>query len=391
MQIHYDVAILGGALTGSSTAYHLLSREPGLRVCVIERDPTYEFAASARSNAGVRILFSQPENLLMSQYGHRFYAGFGDLMMVDGERPPLDIYRHGYLFVANTPEQADDMWLNHDFQISMGCDVHMLRGDDVKDRWPSMVADDIVVAAYSPGDGWIDPHGALSGLRRKARALGADYMSGDVAGLDMADRRVTHVSLADGNKIGADWVVNATGAWARDICAMIGMTIPVEPLSRMVFFFQAQQPIEQLPFTRDGLGVGFRPEGNGFISGVTNYETAGSFCFDVKHEYFEEVVWPRLAHRVPAFEAIRVQNAWAGHYAQNTFDGNMIIGPWAGHADNFLIATGYSGHGLQHTPAVGRALAELILDGGFQTIDLTPLTFQRVVDGKPYPERGVKA
>ena len=391
MQTDYDVAIIGGALTGSSTAYHLLVREPGLRVCVIERDPSYEFAASARSNAGVRILFSQPENLEMSRYGHAFYAGFGDLMAIDGERPALDIYRHGYLFIANDAEQARDMELNHTFQITMECDVHLLDAEGVRERWPSLTADDIICAAYSPGDGWIDPHGALSGLRRKARSLGAAYMTGDVAGLDLENHRVTRVRLADGDTVAADWIVNATGAWARDICAMIGMTIPVEPLSRMVFFFQAQKQPEQLPFTRDGLGVGFRPEGNGFISGITNYDTAGSFCFDVQHAYFDEVVWPKLAHRVPLFESIRVQNAWAGHYAQNTFDGNMIIGPWVGHADNFLLATGYSGHGLQHTPAVGRALAELILDGGYQTIDLEPLSFQRVVDGKPYPERGVKA
>ena len=172
---------------------------------------------------------------------------------------------------------------------------------------------------------------------------------------------------------------------------MSGFTIPVTPLPRAVFYFEAQAQVEGLPYVRDGLGLDFRPEGRGFISGVTDPDLAGDFCFDVNYDWFEDRVWPALANRVPVFESIRSMNAWVGHYAQCLFDGNMIIGAWPGEPGNFLIATGFSGHGLQHAPAVGRALSELILDRSFTTIDLSRLTARGILEDAPYAERGWKA
>jgi len=387
----FDIAIIGGALTGSSAAYHLLTRDPTLKIAVIEKDPQYEFAASARSNAMVRVVFSQPENLLMSRYGQQFYGDFPDLMQIDDERPPLDYHRGGLLIVGNDAQQAEDIVVNAEFQRSMGCEVEVLAPGEIVRRWPAMNADDIVNAAYSADAGWIDPHGALTGLRKKARALGAQYLHGEVAALERDGDRIESAVLADSHKVSARWIVNATGAWANRICKMAGFDIPVVPLPRMVYYFETQEPVEGIPYVRDGLGVGFRQEGRGFISGITNFDVAGDFCFDVNHDWFEERVWLGLANRVPAFERLKVINSWVGHYAQCLLDGNMIIGAWPQQPKNFLLATGFSGHGLQHAPAVGRALAELILDGGFQSIDLTRLTAQRVVDNAPYPERGWKA
>jgi FAD-dependent oxidoreductase domain-containing protein 1 len=387
----YDVVIIGGALHGSSAAYHLLSRDPGLKVCVVDRDMTYEHAASERSNAGVRILFSQEENLRMSQYGHQVYRNYETLMAVDGEPGHVDFYPYGYMFMANDEEEGRLMAINHEFQLSMGCDVHLLDAKGVKDRFPMMNVHDVVCAAYSPGDGWLDPHGALTGMRRKARSLGAEYREGEVVALEQEGKLLRHVVLKDGEKLSADWIINTTGAWSSEICAMIGIKIPVVPLHRTTFYFEPEDRLDPLPQFRDGQPCGFRSEGAGFISGFTDFERAGEFNWNVDHSEFENVIWPRIANRVPAFERLKLKNSWACHYAHNNFDGNMIIGPWPGQPENFLIATGFSGHGLQHAPAVGRALSELVLDGGFQRIDLTRLLCRRVVDDNPYPELGVKA
>jgi len=387
----YNVVIIGGALMGSSTAYHLLQRAPTMRVCVVEKDRTYHWSASERSNAGIRILFSQEENLLMSQYGHAFYGDFAHKTAIDGTPGHLDIYRHGYLFIANTDEQARDIELNYEFELGYGCEIDLLDADGVKARFPSIETSDITRAIHSPKDCWIDSHGALMGLRKKVRSMGVDYIDGEVVGIEHDGRRARAVHLNDGRRIAGEHIVNTAGAWAGEICATVNMEIPVIPLPRMVYYFETRNEVEQFSFTRDGIGVGFRPEGKGFICGITNYNTGGHFNFEVDHERFDEEIWPNLSHRVPKFEAIKVVNAWVGHYAQNTLDGNMIIGPHIGGVENFLIATGFSGHGLQHAPAVGRALSELIIDGRYESIDLTRLSYQRVLDNTPYPERGVKA
>ena len=387
----YDVVIIGGALMGGSTAFHLLSREPGLRVCVVERDPTYKNAPSAVSVAGIRVLFSQPENLLMSRYGHEFYSRFGELTSVDGTVQPLHFWKRGYLFIANTPEQADDMRANFDFQTTMGCQAELHDANSLRRRFPSISTHDVAAAVLSPQDGWIDPFGALTGLRRKAKALGAEYRHDEAVGLAHDGTRVTAVALASGAMIFGDYVVNTAGIWAPEVCRMVGIEIPVVPLPRTQFYFETHAEFEPLPLVRDQLGPGFRPEGAGFISGLTNYDAAGEFRWDVNYDYFDEVIWPALVNRVPKFESLKVKNGWAGHYAQNVFDGNLLLGPWPGHLQNFLIATGCSGHGLQHAPAIGRAISELIIDGGFTTLDLSRLSLQRLIDNTPYLERGVKA
>lgn len=205
-----------------------------------------------------------------------------------------------------------------------------------------------------------------------------------MTGFDVSGGRIRSVILEDGQRIPCAWAVNAAGAWAGEVCRLCGFTIPVAPLPRAVFYFETRAQVEGLPYVRDGLGLGFRPEGRGFISGVTDPDLAGDFCFDVNYDWFEGRVWP-------AFESTRLINAWIGHYAQCLFDGNMIIGAWPGEPGNFLIATGFSGHGLQHAPAVGRALSELILDRSFTTTDHSRLTARRILEDAPYAERGWKA
>lgn len=387
----YDVIVIGGGLHGGFTAWHLLQREPGLKVAVVERDQTYEHAASARSNAGVRLLFSQEESIAMSQYGHEVYGGFADLMAIDGEPQPLTFWRQGYLLIACTPEQGEDMTANYELQSSLGVPADLIDAAELKQRFPSMNVDDVIVACHSPQDGWLDPYGALTGVKRKNQAMGAAYIAGTVAGLETANGRVSTVKLEDGQNLQADWVVNACGAWAPEITKMLGFDIPVVPLPRNTFYFECREEIEPYGLTLDGLGASIRPEGKGFLTGATVFTRAGAFDWNVYEERFYEENWPMISARVPAFEAVKLQNSWACHYALSEWDGNGLIGAWTGQPENFLITTGFSGHGLQHAPATGRALAELILDGRFTSLDLTRFAASRVVEGRKEPERGVKA
>ena len=166
--------------------------------------------------------------------------------------------------------------------------------------------------------------------------------------------------------------------------------LPVQSRKRCVFPFHSPEPAPRCPLVIDTNGVYFRPEGTGFLCGVALPEDQDPECFDfeVQHALFESVLWPALAHRVPGFEAARVGKAWAGHYDVNTLDHNLILGAHPD-VDNLLFANGFSGHGLQQSPAVGRALAELVVAGRFETLDLSAFGWQRVLEGRPMREINV--
>lgn len=387
----YDVVIVGGGLYGACTAWHLLDRAPDLRVCIVEADPGYAHAASARSNAGVRVQFSQAESIHMSRYGHAFYAAFAERMSVGGEPASLDLYRRGYLLMATTPGQEADLRANLELQLGLDCEVEAHDRDSLARRFPALRTDDVRLAVHSPQDMWIDPVGAVNGLMRKVRALGAELVRARVKGFVREGARVTGAVTEDGAAIAGEWIVNATGAWAPALCAGLGIRLPVVPLPIMVFYFETRAPVDGFGVTIDVGRVSFRPEGRGFISVNRRMERAGSFHWDPDPQVFEAENWPRLAHRVPAFEAVKVRSAYGCHYAHNHFDGNLLLGAWPGGPENFLFATGASGHGLQHAPAAGRALAEQILFGRHVSLDLGRFGPRRVVENRPDPERGFRA
>ena len=358
----YDVIIIGGAITGTCTAFHLLQKSPKLRICICEADTTYRRAATALSTGGVRVLFSQPESILMSQYGHEFFGRFTECLRIADSSLDIAFRRQGYLFIANTAEQAQDLRLNRELQVAMGCDVLLLDPDELEELFAVYNTSDVVTAAYSPNDGWIDPMAAMQCLLIAVKERGAEIIHERVASVDHNDGAVTGITTATGRLLSCGAVVNATGAWTAELSRPLGMKLPISPLPRMVYFFRTEDPLPPLPLTLDGYGASFRPEGNGFICGVTEYGTVGEFKFEVDYSFFEEVVLPKLAHLVPAFERIKLSSAWVGHYDLNTFDGNVILGPWIGGFENYYVTAGSSGHGLQHAPAIGRAIAELIVD-----------------------------
>jgi glycine/D-amino acid oxidase-like deaminating enzyme len=385
----HDIVIIGGGITGSSIAWHLARDGRAGRVLVVERDPSYEFATTPRSAGGVRRQFSLPENILMSDYNFEVYRGFSELMAVDGEPATVDWHNGGYLFLADDAGAAA-LEATVRAQHALGVtSVAVLGRDEIGARFPSFSLDDIAIGTLGAEDSWIDPHGALMGFRRKARSLGAEYIADEVVGIEAAEGRASAVRLASGATIPCGTVVVAAGAWSADVCAMAGMPLPVEPVRRQAYYFEIREKIEPLPLTIDPTGCWLRPEGAGYICGRSNPDEPAGYNFEVDYDWFDEMVWPVIAARVPAFEALKLKRAWTGLYAVNRLDENLIIGPWEGGMENLYVACGFSGHGLQQAPSVGRAMTELLLDGRFVTLDLSRLSYRRIIDNAPLPEAGI--
>ena len=386
-----DVAIAGGGVMGSAIAYFLLG-PCGFqgRVAVVEKDPTYATAATPRSAGGIRQQFSTPENIAMSSFGAAFLKGAGAALEVDGDRPALPFTEWGYLFLA-TPAGLDVLKANHATQRPMGAQVVLLTPAELKSRFAWLNVEDLAGGSLGlANEGWTDPYGLLQAFRRKARSLGAVYIADEVIGLTQAGGRIAAAKLAKGGTLTCGALVDSAGYRAREIAAMAGIDLPVRPRKRLVFVFDCREPIERAPLLIDPSGVWCRPEGASYIGGVSPPEDQDPDCLDFEIDYamFEDVVWPTLAHRVPAFESIKLVRAWAGHYDYNTLDQNAILGPHPEIA-NFYIACGFSGHGLQQSPAVGRAIAELIVHGSYRSIDLARFGFERVLLSHPIVELNV--
>ena len=383
-----DVLIIGGGAIGAAVAYYLKLADPSCDVIVAERDPAYTLASTPRASGGVRRLFSLPENVALSNYSIPFFESFARTMAVDGTDAEIGFRKGGYLFIV-PPAARDMLRANLETQLRLGANVVWLEPDELKALYPSMNVADLGAAVYSPDDGWLDPHSVLHGFRRKAKSLGAEFLAEEVTSLERVGNRVGKVRTASGLDIEAEWVVNAAGAWAKEICGMLDVAVPIEPLRRYEHYFECEDAIEPLPYIKDPDRLAFRPEGQGYTGGVPTLEEPRGYNFATDHSYFDDVVWPALAHRFPQFERTKVKNTLPGLYDQNDFDGNVIIGPGAAGLTNFQMLAGFSGHGLMHAPGCGRAMAELILHGRYETIDLGRLGWQRIVDGKPLPEQGI--
>ncbi|MDM7931714.1 FAD-binding oxidoreductase [Tabrizicola sp.] len=401
MNESYDVVIVGGAVIGSAVAY-FLTANPDFTgsVLVVERDPTYAKASTSLSAASIRTQFSNPINVKISQYGSAFIRDFASTMRVEGEAPPdLNFHPGGYLFLANTAEQELVLRENHEVQRACGADVVLWDQEALNRAFPHLRVDDIRLASYGQsGEGWFSNTGLMNGFRAKARAQGADYIADEVVAIGRSGSRVTSVTLKSGAEVRAGTVVNASGPRAALTARMAGLDVPVEPRKRTIFVFDCARTPEgsatvnqgRLPLMIDPSGVWCRPEGRFFLTGgVPADDPAVDWDdFEPRHEEFESIVWPALAERSAGFEAIKVVNQWAGHYDFNTLDHNLIVGR---HPDvsNFVYANGFSGHGLQQGPAAGRGISELIIYGGFRSLDLSEVGYERVTEGRPFLEKAV--
>uniref|UniRef100_E1TFW3 FAD dependent oxidoreductase n=1 Tax=Burkholderia sp. (strain CCGE1003) TaxID=640512 RepID=E1TFW3_BURSG len=385
------VVIVGGGVIGSSIAYFLRASDPSVSVTVIERDPTYAKSSSALSAASIRQQFSTPLSVQMSLYGIEFLRNIGELLEVDGNRPSIDLHEGGYLFLA-TPAGDATLRENHALQKSLGADINLLDQQALKARFPWLNVEDLVSGAFGEsGEGWFDGYGLVQALRKKAQSLGARYVAAEVTGVVREGRKVTHVIAGNGERHACDTVVNAAGAWARKIAAMMDIDIPVFARRRSIFNVSSPARLDACPLLIDPSGVYFRPEGKTYICGTSpqaDNDPDDLPLDEVDHALFDDVIWPTLAHRVPQFEALRVENCWSGYYEYNVFDHNAIIG-YHPQVDNCVFANGYSGHGLQQGPATGRGVSELILNGRYVSLDLSSLSWQRLLENRPIVEKNV--
>jgi glycine/D-amino acid oxidase-like deaminating enzyme len=386
------VVIVGGGAVGSSIAFHLASRPDFAgSVTVVERDPSYARASSSLSASSIRQQFSTPLNIALSQAGLAFLREAERVLAVDGEGPGLGLRLPGYLFLAS-PEGVGVLRENHAVQVAAGAEVALLDPDGLKTRFPWLSTDGVSEGALGlSGEGWFDGPALLAGFRRRARSLGVSYVAKAATGFERAGAALTGVRLEDGAVLPAELVVNAAGAWSWQVAAWLGIDLPVRPRRRMVFVIACRDRLPGCPLVIDPTGIWFRPEGAGFICGRSPGEgepDPDEPPLEVDEAEFTERVWPVLAGRVPAFEAVKVTGSWAGYYEMNLFDGNGVVGPHPEFA-NFIFAAGFSGHGMQHSPAIGRGVAELIAGGGYETLDLSPLGFSRIPDGRRLVERNI--
>jgi len=384
--------VIGGAIIGSAVATFLAMR-PDFdgRILVVERDPTFRASSTTLSAASIRLQFSTPLNIEISRFGLEVVRHPERFLAVDGEVPEVDFVENGYLFLATDAGLAT-LERNHAVQRSLGVPVTLLSPPELRARFDWINADDLAGASLGLADeGWFDAHALLQGFRRRARSLGVAERIGEVTGIEVEDDRAAVVRLADGSGIVAGWVVNAAGPRAAQVAAMAGVDLPVRPRKRHVYHFEAPVSLGAAPLVVDPCGVYFRPEGPGYLTGyspIGDDADPDTLDLEVDRWRFESHVWPALAHRVPAFDRLRLLDAWAGHYEMNTIDHNAIVGPHP-RLRNLLFANGFSGHGLQQAPAVGRGLAEWIATGGYETLDLSPLGYERIERGEPIVELNV--
>jgi glycine/D-amino acid oxidase-like deaminating enzyme len=380
-----DVVIVGGGAIGSAIAAFTLA-EPSFegRVTVIERDPTYARASSALSASSIRQQFSTAVNIEIGRFGIEYLRRADEHLTVDGIAPGLGLTERGYLFLAS--EAGVPVLLqNHELQRVHGVDVALLDPAALRARYPWLSTDGVAQGSLGlSGEGWFDGHSLMQAFRRKARTLGANYVATEATGFEMHGDTVSAVRLADGRAIRADYVVNAAGPWAARVAAWAGVELPVRARRRTVFVVDCATPLPQCPLVIDPTGLWFRPEGDRrFIAGLAPdaAHDADDAPLEPEHDRFDAELWPILARRVPAFEALRVVNAWAGYYEVNTFDHNGIVG-FHPRVTNLVLANGFSGHGLQQSPAVGRGVAELLAHGRYVTLDLSALAFERIERGE---------
>ncbi|MEO8738497.1 MAG: FAD-binding oxidoreductase [Casimicrobiaceae bacterium] len=383
-----DVAVIGGGIIGSSVAHFLLQELPQLAVCVIEPDPTYEFASALRASGGCRVQFSLPENISMSLYSIDFIKNFERTMATRSQPSPVDWVEGGYLFIV-PPEHVAGLERNVRKQIAAGCTVALLSPSQLKDKFPSMNVADLGAGAHTPHDGWCDPNGLLWGFRRKAIEQGATFIKDTFASAEVDSAKVRRIALANGTRVTADAFVNCTGAWAGVVAEKFGMPLPVSPVRRFEHYFSPAIHIERLPYVKDVKRLAFRSEGHGFSGGLVDGNEPRGFNFDVDHDYFENVVWPAVAHRFPAFEAAKCHRTWSGLYEVNELDGNPVIGAWNSRLSNLFTVAGFSGHGMMHAPAAGKCVAELIVHGEYRSLDLSRFGYERIEASAPYPEEGI--
>lgn len=389
----YDVIIVGGAMMGASVAWFLASH-PGFggRILVIERDPTYLHSSTAHSNSCIRQQFSSEANVRVSQFAARYMRDFRAEMGGDARVPEVFRHHFGYLYLAASGARADQLRADQKMQARLGAGTRMLLPEQLARDFSFFNLEGIVAASFNPVDeGYFDAGVMFDWWRRLGRERGVESLHDEVVGIRRKGDLVTGVTLASGDEISCGLLVNAAGPRAAQLAAMAGLHVPVEPRKRFTWVVEAAEHLGQdLPLSVDPTGVHMRSDGGYYMIGAAPEPdpVVAVDDFTEDHAIWQDHVWPIVANRIPQFERLRVLNSWAGHYAYNVIDQNAVLGPHPELA-NFLFINGFSGHGLQQAPAMGRGLAEWIVTGAFQSLDLSAFSYTRLKGAGAKAERAV--
>lgn len=386
---HVDVAIVGGGIVGSSTAYYLRKNGFTGSIAIFEQDTSFKHSCTALSWGGIRQQFSTPENILLSQFGLRLIA---NLKAEFGPDADIGYKEQGYLVMA-TEKGLAVLEENQKLQRSMGADTEIYTGAELARRFPWIDFAGIAAASFGPrNEGWFDPYSLMTLVRKAALARDVALVPHAVTAVERGTA-INSLTLSSGDKVSVGCLVNAAGAGAGALAGLAGIDLPVSPAKRYVYVIDCPKAPENMrkgPLTFDVTGEYFRPEGRNFIWGFTPSEEEEPAVKDwvMDDSWFEGRIWPALAARVPVFETVKQVGSWVGHYDYNWFDHNGIIGRHPGIA-NFYFANGFSGHGIQQGPATGNAIAELICFGGYRTMDLTRLGYERLQRREPLFEKNI--
>jgi len=392
----YDIVIVGGAIMGASAAWFMSDdKDFNGTILVIEKDASYANSSTMHTNSCMRQQFSAELNVRISQFAADFVKNLPRYMGNDNRVPELSIQSFGYMYLADNEDFANVLRGNQKTQLAAGAATQLMTPAQIKEAYPFYNVDDIVLGSINLIDeGYWDATAVFDWWRKSARERGVEYLQNEVVAMtkNAAGTRVESVTLKSGEVISCGKVLNASGPRAIETAKMAGLSVPVEPRKRFSWIFSAQKPLDRpLPLTIDPSGVHVRENGGGTYQcgGHTEIDPAVAYDdFHMDHNIWQEHIWPILATRIPQFEAIKIKSEWVGHYAYNTFDHNAIMGPHT-EVENFYFLNGFSGHGLQQSPAMGRGTAEIMIHGAYKTLDLSPFNFERIGLNRPIIEKAI--
>lgn len=384
---HQQIVIIGGGIIGTLSAWSL--RREGFEgsITVVERDPSYRFSSTALSAASIRTQFACPVNVELSLYGARFLK---DASAQFGVEADIGFTESGYLILGNErTRSARESSL--DMQRTLGAEVDLLLPPALAQRFPWLAVTDVAIGTFGTrNEGWFDAWSLLRAAKTAAQQAGVLFMTAEATGFITRGDRITALET-DCGPVAGDWFLNAAAAASARVSGWVGQALPVRAKKRTVFHIKAPLDGAGMPMLFDVSGAWIRPERDGFITGIAPSEEQDSDAdgdFEPDHYLFEQTLWPILAARIPALEQLRLQSAWAGHYEMCLFDHNGIVGI-APHIENYVVAAGFSGHGVMHAPGVARGVAELIVHGDYRSIDLSPLGIERIAARRPMPESAI--
>jgi sarcosine oxidase subunit beta len=380
-----DVVIIGGGIVGSSVAYHLT--EAGCRnIVVLEREAHQGKGSTGKSMGGVRAQFSMPISIQMSLYSISFFSRFDEVMGYPGGYRP-----QGYLFVATDPKHMAYLRENYTKQVAAGLKtVQLLTPDDVRRIAPEIRSDDVIGGSFCSTDGFVDPHSVMMGFMQKAEERGVELLrETEVIGIQTDAQGISGVETSRGT-IASRVVVNAAGAWAGKVAALAGVDLPVEPLRRMLV---PTEPFDRVAHTSPmvvdmSTGFHYRPEGRGLLLAWNDPEETPGFKTNFDPAFIEKVL-TRGVDRLPVLEEAEVnpKRAWAGLY-EMTPDHHPVIGQVQA-MPGLYLANGFSGHGVMHSPATGKIVADLITAGCSDMVEMPLLAVERFAAGRLLHETAV--